>query len=83
MWRTKCRRARTVQAWDDRGLGPEMTVKIENWSKCYKGNEQVADTEKDKGMCLNGEVKEGLSVKETFDLGREEGQKKDHSKVLG
>lgn len=39
--------------------------------------------EKGKGMCLNGEVKEGLSVKETFDLGPGEGQKKDHSKVLG
>ena len=38
--------------------------------------------EKGKGMCLNREVKKGLSVKETFDL-RPEGQKNDHSKVLG
>ena len=82
MWRTKCRRARTVQAWDDWAFGPEMTVKTDNWSKCYKGNKQVADMEKGKGMCLNREVKKGLSVKETFDL-RPEGQKKDHSKVLG
>ena len=82
MWRTKCRRTRTVQAWDDWALGPEMTVKTDNWSKCYKGNKQVADMEKGKGMCLNREVKKGLSVKETFDL-RPEGQKKDHSKALG
>ena len=82
MWGTKCRRTRTVQAWDDWALGPEMTVKTDNWSKCYKGNKQVADMEKGKGMCLNREVKKGLSVKETFDL-RPEGQKKDHSKVLG
>ena len=39
--------------------------------------------ERGKGMCLSREVKGGLSVRETSDLGPEEGQKKDHSKVLG
>ena len=36
--------------------------------------------EKGKGTCLNSEVKEGLSENRTFDLGPEEGQKKEHSR---